>query len=234
MMSADKTNLGEFSPITELARRLFHLVKWLSPMPWLGRKYPLFRPRSELTLNEVSSRDFTKRRARAIELYLILWLLVVIALVGISLLGPVSRFVSLLLTIVVSLRIVEIVQVTVNATLFDALSGRPDERVASRVRMLVLAGVNFMELWLCFGVIYATHYLRLRGAGRPVTAFYLSIITQLTIGYGDVYPTGWLRLVAAIQGITGLLFVILVFGRFITSLPRVSGIFDDDRSSGSA
>ena len=54
-----------------------------------------------------------------------------------------------------------------------------DEVVATIPRMLVLAGINFVELLLCFGVIYAINYQRLVGAGKPITGIYLSIITQL-------------------------------------------------------
>lgn len=60
--------LAAFSPVTALARHLFEFAKWLSPMKWLGGRYPLFRPRSELTQEEIQSKDFTRRRARAIEM----------------------------------------------------------------------------------------------------------------------------------------------------------------------
>jgi Ion channel len=66
------------------------------------------------------------------------------------------------------------------------------------------------------------------GAGRPITGFYLSIITQLTIGYGDVYPTSWMRLVAAIQGLVGIVFVVLVFGRVIASFQPLKEVFGQD------
>jgi hypothetical protein len=169
------------------------------------------------------------RRAHAIEFYMIGWLGLEFALVIFSCLWPLPFHVSLVFAVIGFLRIFEIVQVAVNVTLFDPLSGRPDERVASRARMVTLAGVNFIELLLCFGLIYANDYQRLAHAGRPLTAFYFSVITQLTIGYGDVYPTGWLRVVAATQGLVGLLFVLLVFGRFIASLRPIKGILDDDK-----
>jgi Ion channel len=231
MMTNDDPDppLAALSPVTASMRRLFAFAKWLSPMQWLGRRYSLFRPRSELTQEEIQSKEFTRRRALAIERYMVAWLGLELVLVMVSCLGIWPTWIGLIFGIVVASRIIEVIQVTVNATLFDALSGRPDERVASRARMIVLAGVNFVELLLCFGLIYAADYASLRGAGRPVTAFYFSIITQLTIGYGDVYPTGWLRVVAATQGLVGILFVILVFGRFMASLPQVHGIFGDKR-----
>jgi hypothetical protein len=117
----------------------------------------------------------------------VIWLFVELVVVGISCLCQLSFAVSLLLAGALSLRILEVLQVTVNATLFD-----PDDVVSSSARMLVLAAFNFVELILCFGVVYATNYQMLMGAGRPVTGFYLSVITQLTIGYGDVYrPAGF-------------------------------------------
>jgi len=221
----------EIGFLTEAVRRLFHFAKWLSVVSWLGLIYPLFKPRSELKPDEFGQAEFTKRRARAIDLYVTIWLVVELLVVSISCSVDLSFVARLLVAVVVSLRIVEIVQVTVNVALFDAVSGRPEELVGSRVRMLVLAGLNFLELLLCFGTIYAVNYKGLSGAGKPVTGFYLSAITQLTIGYGDVYPTGWLRLVAAIQGLMGALFLILVVARFVASLRQFRGAFDEKEPS---
>jgi hypothetical protein len=90
--------------------------------------------------------------------------------------------------------------------------------VISPQRTLVLAAINYVELMLWFGLVYALNYKSLHGAGQPATAFYFSIITQLTIGYGDVSPEGWfLRILAALQGLIGALFVIVVLGRAISS-----------------
>jgi hypothetical protein len=139
--------------------------------------------------------------------------------VGVSCLGPWSSFVQVSLAVIMSLRIVEIIQVSINVTVFDASRGRADEGVASRIRMLTLAGINFVELLLCFGTIYACNYQKLAHAGTPVTAYYFSIITQLTVGYGDVYPTGWLRLVAAAQGLFGTLFLVFAVARMVASFP---------------
>jgi hypothetical protein len=108
----------------------------------------------------------------------------------------------------------------VNATIFNPLRSIGDG-VASHVQLVVFAFVNIVELYVCYGVVYAADYMRLHGSGQPATGFYLSVITQLTIGFGDVYPTGYLRAVAAAQGLLGLAFFILDFARVVASLPQL-------------
>ena len=218
--------LGEFSPITETARKCFHFAKRLTFMHLLSKKITLFRPRSALTPEEVGSKDFTRRRAFAVDMYILGWVSAELLLVLASLVGG-AVWIRILTGVLAACRIMEIVQVTVNATILDSLSGRSDERVASRARMVIIAAINFIELCVCFGVLYASDLPRLHGAGQAATAFYFSVITQVTIGYGDVNPTGWLRIVAAFQALISLIFVILVFGRFVAALPQVQAIFGD-------
>jgi hypothetical protein len=91
------------------------------------------------------------------------------------------------------------------------------KKVICLVRTLVLAVINYVELMLLFGLVYALNCQLLHGAGQPATAFYFSVITQLTIGYGDVYATGWLRIIAVVQGLIGALFVIVVLGRAVSA-----------------
>jgi hypothetical protein len=201
-------------------------------MKWISLRCPLLRPRSELTCKEISSPEFTKRRARAVDFYILAWLAFeILTTYSISITkadsfvsaAKVDACIATFVEVAVFLRILEIVQVTVNAALFDAISGRQDEKVASVPRSVTLAGINFLELIICFGIVYAGNFHSLQGAGQPVTAFYFSAITQFTIGYGDVHPTGWLRVVAALQGLFGFSFVVLVFARFLPSLNAVTG-----------
>jgi hypothetical protein len=93
--------------------------------------------------------------------------------------------------------------------------------------LIVLSFVNVLELCICFGLLYASDWHRLSVAGRSATAFYFSAITQTTIGYGDVYPTGYLRIIAACQAFISLVFAALVFTRFVGTLPRINAILDD-------
>jgi hypothetical protein len=235
MSTPDKQpSLAEFSPISDLARRIFATGKTLSPMNWLRPCCPLLKPRNEITPEEVASKDFTRRRAKAVEMYIAGWLIVEVLLVvlvcatGLPALGRVA------VGLVVGLRVLEILQVTVNAAIFDSLSGRRDNRVASTTRMVVLAFLNFVELFVCFGVVYAADLLRLEGAGQPLTAFYFSIITQLTIGFGDVYPTGYLRIVVALQGLVGVTFIVLLLARFVAALPHIETILEPEAVEGAA
>jgi hypothetical protein len=90
---------------------------------------------------------------------------------------------------------------------------------------LILLVINYIELMLWFGLVYALNCQSLvdqsfgdHGApAGPITAFYFSIVTQLTIGYGDVYAKGWLRTIVALQGLVGALFVIVVLGRAVSA-----------------
>jgi hypothetical protein len=73
-----------------------------------------------------------------------------------------------------------------------------------------------------FHAINSQHLKSADGAVGALTGFYFSFITQLTIGFGDVYPIGWLRIVAVIQGLTAALFVLLIFGAIVSSLRPLS------------
>jgi hypothetical protein len=139
-----------------------------------------------------------------------------VIVIAVSLINGLRSPLSLVVLIIASLRIADILQAIINAVLLG-------KQVASPMRTLILAALNFIELGLCFGLYYALNYDKLSGAGRAVTGFYFSFITQLTIGYGDVYPTGWLRIVAVLQGLIAALFVILVLGRVIASLGMLNG-----------
>jgi hypothetical protein len=174
-------------------KRISGYLKCLSPMCWL----------------RFINSDFKNPSESLTEKYVLVCLLIELLIVLAFLLPITSQsVVGWVIGILALLRIVEIIGRTVDVT-----------DVSSAVRTLVLAGINYVELALCFGVIYAWNYQKLSGADRPITAFYFSIITQLTIGYGDVYPMSWLRFVAAVHGLLSALFVISVFARAIGALP---------------
>ena len=223
------------SPSTEAVRRFFYWAKWVSFTTVLAQFDSVFDPRSEFTQEQIASREFTRRRATAIEMYVLCWigLEVIMVVLATSYLGPGPIWLKVEIVGLALLRIIEIVQVQVNLALFDEIK-RPDPRVALTARTLVLGVVNYIELFLCFGVVYGVGYTKigpvdpntLLGAAHPMMGLYVSAVTQLSTGYSDVYPTGWLRLVAPVQGFIALIFLVLVLGRFVASLRPITGIFD--------
>jgi len=91
----------------------------------------------------------------------------------------------------------------------------------------VLSLWNFLEMMLCFAVIYSAMLTRIGGAESVGDAYYFSAITQMTIGYGDLAPLGPLKLVAPCQGIIGFLFGLFVLTRFIAFLPSIGAVQED-------
>jgi voltage-gated potassium channel Kch len=87
------------------------------------------------------------------------------------------------------------------------------------------------NIYLLLGLLWATIYLAIEAlspgsirmgsdpANRETELLYFSLITLSTVGYGDIVPlTGMARIVAALEGVTGVLYiaitVALLVGRF--------------------
>jgi hypothetical protein len=224
MKTAKTSDGGGF---TKFAVWLFEVLKLVSPCKGLSKLHPHLKNRSELSPEEVNSHEFTRTRVKLIDRYVAGCIAVEISLCAlVTWVQHLSLFWKCLIVVAASVRIIEIVQVTVNVAVFDRLKRR-DNKVASFDRLVVLSFVNFLELCICFDLLYASDWHRLSGAGRSATAFYFSAITQTTIGYGDVYPTGYLRIIASCQGIISLVFAALVFSRFVGTLPPINAILDD-------
>jgi hypothetical protein len=88
----------------------------------------------------------------------------------------------------------------VSTRLQDAILGLPFIIVVA-VWIATYASVGFL-----FFFIYQIDLTELLIAGRPTTwqdALSFSFVTQATIGYGDVTPSGWWRLAANLQAIVG-------------------------------
>ncbi|WP_174293487.1 ion channel, partial [Sphingomonas bacterium] len=166
-----------------------------------------------------------RRRAFAIDLYISGWLAVEAIAVTATLLGAVPPGARGIVQIIAVWRLFEILQVVLGATIFDALSGRADHKVASSTRMIVLAGINFAEIMTIFGLVYALNPGLMSPLGSaPKQGFYLSAMTQFTIGYGDVSPHGILKAVAVAQGFSATIFVFLVFARIISSFSPLTSV----------
>ena len=88
---------------------------------------------------------------------------------------------------------------------------------SSRAKLLVVILATFaahaVEILLYAGVVYAlSRYTNLGSLGGPAgTSFsgtvYFSTETYTSLGYGDVVPTGDLRMLAGVEALNGLLLI---------------------------
>lgn len=211
--------LREYSIITWFFERLFWMLHQLSPSRIAGGS----------RVAHVNSEAFrqdpklaTARRSRRKEAYVLSWfaielLLLLVAEIEVGWPLWIPR-------VLATIRILDIFQSSVNLSVFDQL--RTEERVviSSAVRTLVLSFLNYMELLICFGIVYVTMLEKLDGAEGWMDALYFSVVTQLTIGFGDIKPLGVARFVSSMQGLIAVAFTILILGRIVSVLPKIETV----------
>jgi hypothetical protein len=92
--------------------------------------------------------------------------------------------------------------------------------------VLILLFINFIELIVCFAVAYlaSAHLLRMNDLQGPSigNGLYFSVITQTTIGYGDLQPVSFGKVLAVGQALVGSLFALIILARFVRWLPTMS------------
>jgi potassium channel LctB len=204
--------------IAPVVLRIFRGLKRLPPQSFVG-------DRMSHQMGEHFTADpeaATHRRAWRVDLFVLAS--VTLELIAFAFIGHAAEWLRIVLLAIPILRILNIVEVTVNLNVFDALTSPVRPRVASVVRTLVLTGINYLELILCFGIVYLDLIDHLRGAFAPLDVIYFSAITQLSVGYGDIVPLGAVRLVAVLQAMLGLFFTVVLLGRFAGLLPRISTV----------
>lgn len=156
------------------------------------------------------------------EGYIVAWLVVENALLAAAFLG-VAWPVWIPRTLLV-VRVLDIFQASVNMSVFDQLRTAERLLISSAVRTLVLSFLNYLELLVCFGLLYSTLQGSLIGSTGVMDDLYFSVVTQLTIGYGDIHPIGWARFVSVSQGLIAVAFTILIFGRIVSVLPAIGSV----------
>jgi hypothetical protein len=101
-------------------------------------------------------------------------------------------------------------------------AGTPIHEVDSPERSLLLTVGNYIELMVAFAGLYAffPDCIRSDNGLQPdfLTFLYFSTVTQLTIGYGDVTPLGWIRLAVIVQGFASLGLLAITVARFVALL----------------
>lgn len=132
--------------------------------------------------------------------------------------------------VIVALRALGIVAIATRVAVFDSDDRRPgvDAYVSSARRIVVLGFINFIELILCFASIYAFNPGLVGGRGNRdwIDPIHLSAMSQFTIGYGDIYPLGALRVVVWCQAFFGTVLLVLMIGRFVSLIRHVK-LLDD-------
>ncbi|MBI1774000.1 MAG: two pore domain potassium channel family protein [Proteobacteria bacterium] len=93
----------------------------------------------------------------------------------------------------------------------------PRLTIPLRMRVIVVVfaclTAHTAEVWIYAGaywlLVEAFHYGRVTGdsAGEFMDYLYFSTVTYTTLGFGEIYPQGPIRMIAAIEAMTGLLMV---------------------------
>ena len=97
------------------------------------------------------------------------------------------------------------------------LYGRP----VSATRSVLLALVNFWEINAAFAVVYLTQSAACNTEGsviEPGQLLYFSVITTMTIGYGDVHPCNGGYYIVVSHAFTALLLATLILSLFVAQL----------------
>jgi len=216
--------LLEYSVFTWFFERLFWRMHQISPIRLFARER-IAHLSSEAF--RIDPRAATAIRSRRVERYLSTWialefLLLAALAAGLAIPSGVAGALAII-------RIVDILQAVVNLMVFDQLRTPQTLIISSAVRTLVLSMINYLELIVCFAILYLSLPTQLAGAKGWTDALYFSVVTQLTIGYGDVTPTGIAKAVASVQAIFTFAFTVLLLGRIITVLPRLESVMHDSR-----
>lgn len=207
-----RPTLREYSPITWGLERFFRGLQYLPPQCLLFR--------SSAGSKQLKPDSEVARRSRVVEAYIVICLLCEVLLGALYLTAGLPAW---WVRIPILLRMIDLLQSPINATVFDQL--RHSHKATSIRRSLALTSINFVELVVCFGLIYVTGLHTLCGATAWYDAFYFSAVTQLTIGYGDIHPVGVSKLLAVLQGIAGVALIVIVFGRVIGTFQGIREIF---------
>lgn len=132
-------------------------------------------------------------------------------------------------------RIVDIVCTAARIVLFDPYRTHytSEYKISSTVRSIILGFLNYLELIFAFAIIYRIngHLIgAVGGANEYMSSLYLSAVTQLTVGYGDLRPLGFLRLVTSLQAFFGLALLSLFVARFISLLRPIASLEEEDEA----
>lgn len=210
----------EYGIITPIVLAIFRIIQYLPPQCFIGNRTD-FKLKNEHIQGEARV-QLAKKRAIKIDLSILFFFILELSYPFLSLN---YKLLDTILLIIFIARLIDIIQINVNLILFDHIR-IPENRIAKYSRSVILLIVNYIEIVLIFGFIYWHFNLHFNKVVDIYDAYYFSGITQLTIGYGDIFPKDWMRLVVLIQGFISTIFSFLVLAKIISLIPDLKGIED--------
>jgi len=101
-----------------------------------------------------------------------------------------------------------------------------DEHLYTAVSIYLLLGMQWFALYSAIDVFFPGSILH-NGAtttDRSSELLYFSLVTLSTIGYGDVVPLyGEVRMLAALEGVTGVLYVAITVALLVSAYKQQNG-----------
>jgi hypothetical protein len=223
----------EYGFITRGVAAFFRFLQKISiSQLFISNRVDAFNRSNFLLLTEDERKKATIHRARRVDLFICgcIALEILGVVIGSTSFGHVT-IIRWFLEIVVVLRLIDILQVNINLSLFDVLrTGKDYHYMASVVRSIINVMINYFEIILCYGILYGYCEAHLDKTRDWMDAFYFSAITQVTVGFGEMMPRGALRWVTVSQFLLGYFFTALIIGRFISLLPQSRTIAGDGQS----
>ncbi|WP_082476519.1 ion channel [Methylobacterium sp. Leaf99] len=77
--------------------------------------------------------------------------------------------------------------------------------------------------------MYSSNLEHLLNAKHSIDGYYFSAITQFTIGYGDILPIGFLKILVVFQSFISTIFVIIIFARVLSLFSPIISLKDTDK-----
>ncbi|MBL7889704.1 MAG: two pore domain potassium channel family protein [Bacteroidia bacterium] len=218
-----KWNSKEYGIITPSIMFFFRLLQFLPFQVFYGNKTDYYY--KELKGHTSAERkEIANKRAVFMEK-------IILTYMGIEILMPFLYenylhfpWFKYAISVVLALRLIDIIQVNVNMILFDSIRTEGFNRITKYTRAIILIIWNYFELILIFGFFYLSNHELLKGFSTWTDSYYFSTITQLTIGYGDLSPTGYIRFVTAFQGFIGTMFLAFIISKIIGLVPELKEI----------